>query len=84
MDSAESTSCRSRVEIETEEQRDKCLQRRRERERECRAPESEEMREDRSSKRRAGTELGVLRKVQRCERNDCRSGELGTAQGVLL
>ena len=54
MDSAESTSCRSRVEIETEEQRDKRLQRRRERERERRASESEEMREDRLSKRRAG------------------------------
>ena len=54
MDSAESTSCCSRVEIETEEQRDKRLQRRRERERERRASESEEMREDRLSKRRAG------------------------------
>ena len=51
MDSAESTSCHSRVEIETEEQRDKRLQRRRERERERRASESEEMREDRLSKR---------------------------------
>ena len=46
MDSAEKTSYCSRVEIETAEQR--------ERERECRALESEEMREDRLLKRRAG------------------------------